>query len=67
MSAHTPGPYTTGRLSFSPAIREAWGRSDALLHKQTGYIPLWRRGPKDLHFDKAYMKGYYSVIWGASE
>ncbi len=52
---------------FPPAIREAWGRSDALMHKETGYIPKWRRGHKDTHFDKAYTKGYYSIIWEASK
>lgn len=45
---------------FSEKIREAWGYNDALLHAETSYVPAWHSGPRDTHFDKAYVRGYYA-------
>jgi hypothetical protein len=56
----TPNP-------FSEKIREARGRSNALMHAATHYVPIWRRGPKDKHFDKAYVRGYYAGMDAATE
>ncbi len=44
---------------FPDKIREAWGYNDALLHSETRYVPLWHSGPRDTHFDKSYVRGYY--------
>ena len=45
-----------------------WGFNDALLHATwPGYVAEWRRGPKDTHFDKAYVRGYYAGIDTAKE
>ena len=55
------------KRQFSDAIREAWGYHDALLHAETHYTPAWHRGPRDTHFDKAYMQGYYNGMDAAKE
>lgn len=53
---------------FSPKIRYNWGYHDALVHAtMLGYVAEWRRGPRNTHFDKHYVEGYYAGMNAAKE